>query len=143
MQQDKVARKVLVAGVLIGLIIAGSLLSGCTSAAPKVDRMYEAYLSQQRTYQPVVFKAPQGKAMDIRITGVEQWSMEAPLNPLSMRSQDPSTAAAAISALERVAGIGLGAWALTEVANREVPRPEVVRQEVLVPIEGVAAPAAP
>jgi len=117
-----------------------AVASGCASSAPKIDAMYQAYLAQPRTYQPVRLVAAQGKAMEIRVTNVGEFVMEAPLNPLSARSADPSTAQATIAALERVAGIGLGAWALTDIAGHDAPRPEVVTTEKLVPVEGAVVP---
>lgn len=128
------------------LMVAAAVMAVCggcaSSGVPKVDAMYMAYLQQQRTYQPVRMVAAAGQAMDIHITGVGELTMDAPLNPLSIRSSDPSTAQATIAALERVAGIGLGAWALESIATKPAVRPEVVRQEVLVPVEGAGAAAA-
>ena len=103
---------------IVALCAAGMLAAtGCrTGGAPKIDAMYDSFIKQPRTYVPLTLKAAPGQT--ITMSGIGEMTMESPLTPLSMRSADPSTAAAIVDALKTVAGIGMGAWALTEVANQ-------------------------
>jgi hypothetical protein len=125
--------------ILAAGLAAVTMMAGCASSGsiPKVDQMYMAYLAQPRTFSPVRMIAAPGQS--ITITGIGELTTEAPLNPLSLRSADPSTAQATIASLERLLSIGIGAWALESIATKDAVRPEVVRQEVLVPVEGAAA----
>jgi hypothetical protein len=122
---------------ILAALAAVAIGSGCaSSSAPKVDAMYQAYLAQPRTYQAVQLRAATGKSMDIHVTNVGEFILESPLNPLSARSADPSTAQATIAAIERLAAIGIGAWAIESIANEPAQDPTVVTTEKLVPVEG-------
>jgi hypothetical protein len=118
-------------------------LGGC--ASPNVRPLdpngaYANYIAQPRTYSALVLRT-QPDAV-ISLSGQFELVMEAPLNPLSMRSADPSTAQTTISALERVIkAIGLGYFANEAISSLSASRDPVVVEQpppLIVPV--AAAP---
>jgi hypothetical protein len=106
-------------------------LTGCASA-PQVkvdlDKAYASYISQQRTYEPIRIRTTPGSS--IVITGEVDIAMASPLNPLSIRSADPSTAQAAIAAGERmIKALTLGYFGYRAIDSMSATRDPVIVEQ--------------
>lgn len=118
-------------------------LGGCASPNARpfdANIAYSNYIAQPRTYSALTLRT-QPDAV-ISLSGQFELVMEAPLNPLSARSADPSTAQTAISALERVIkAIGLGYFANEAIGSLSASRdPVIVEQPAPLVITTPAAP---
>ena len=127
---------------LLACILAAIALAGCASNPVKVDvdKAYAAYISQQRTYEPVRIRTTPGSS--IVITGEVDIAMGSPLNPLSIRSADPSTAQAAIAAGERMLkAVTLGYFGYKAIDSLSATRdPVVVEQPAPVIVQPAFVP---
>lgn len=119
------------------------LAAGC--AAPTVQPFdanlaYANFIAQPRTYSALTLKTKPDAV--ISLSGEFELVMEAPLNPLSMRSNDPSTAQTTISALERIIkAIGLGYFANEAIGSLSASRdPVIVEQPAPIILTAPAAP---
>jgi hypothetical protein len=128
----------------IPLLLAFALLlfAGCASPAQPFDAnlAYANFIAQPRTYSAMTLRTKPDA--QITLSGEFELIMEAPLNPLSMRSADPSTAQTTISALERVIkAIGLGYFANEAISSLSASRdPVIVEQPAPLVITTPAAP---
>jgi hypothetical protein len=125
------------------LAFAVLLLAGC--GTPNVQPFdanlaYANFIAQPRTYSALTLKTKPDA--QITLSGEFELIMEAPLNPLSMRSNDPSTAQTTISALERVIkAIGLGYFANEAISSLSASRdPVIVEQPAPLVITTPAGP---
>ena len=113
-------------------LVSGFLLmaGGCASNPVKVDvdKAYAAYISQERTYEPLRIRTKPGSS--VTIIGEVDIAMGSPLQPLSLRSADPSTAQAAIAAGERmVKALTLGYFGYRAVDSLSASRDPVVVEQ--------------
>jgi hypothetical protein len=127
-----------------GFLLAGLLVFGGCASNPvtvDVDKAYAAYISQERTYEPLRIRTKPGSS--VTIIGEVDISMGSPLQPLSLRSADPSTAQAAIAAGERmVKALTLGYFGYRAVDSLSASRdPVVVEQPAPVIVQPAFAPA--
>lgn len=152
---DAVGRTAFVGALLMAATI---VLSGCASTAAKpaaelggkiVDGKtarwtansdecigyYGAYTRQGEDLMVV-----EGTNVSFKITGATRIALRGFKPTPAAPAADPSTLGTALNAVERIAGFATMGYVGGKIAGREAPRPEVVRQEVLVPMEGVAAP---
>ncbi len=117
------------------------IVAGCANTkGPDINEMMDKYYAQARTYSAV------------RITGLNELhlagenmeiALEAPLNPLSMRSTDPNVALETINTLGRVAVAGLGIYTAGEVMKEMSAQPKTVDPIIVdrpVPFIPAAAP---
>lgn len=123
--------------------IALLLFAGCagTNVQPfDANLAYANFISQPRTYSAMTLRTKPDAV--ISLSGEFELVMEAPLNPLSMRSSDPSTAQTTISALERVIkAIGLGYFANEAISSLSASRdPVIVEQPAPLVITTPAGP---
>jgi hypothetical protein len=121
-----------------------AILTGCASAPQvkvDVDKAYASYISQQRTYEPLRIRTTPGSS--IVITGEVDIAMGSPLNPLSIRSADPSTAQTALAAGERmVKALTLGFFGYRAIDSLSASRdPVVVEQPAPLIVQPTFAPA--
>jgi hypothetical protein len=108
-------------------------LSGCASSGNSGDQLlaaYQTYIQQQRTYVPVQLIGPN---MTITLTGVEAFTLEAPLPPLTAMQSGDVQERAIDAAKNVLLGLG-GIWGITQFSTPTViqqPAPLVVRPEVI------------
>jgi len=119
--------------VTIAFVFGVSLLlalTGCASPAVKVDvdKAYGKYIEQQRTYEPLRIRTTPGSS--IVITGEVDIAMGSPLNPLTIRATDPSTAQTMIAAGERaVKALALGFFGYKAIDSLSASRDPVVVEQ--------------
>jgi hypothetical protein len=105
-------------------------LGGCASTAPKLDpnKVYNDYISQQRVYSALTLRTTDTTVITIK--GEVELTMDSPLQPLSARSSDPSTAQAVVSGAERaIKAVALGYFANEAIGSLSESRdPLVVEQ---------------
>jgi hypothetical protein len=125
-------------------ILTLAILTGCASTPQvkvDVDKTYAAYISQQRTYEPLRIRTTPGSS--IVITGEVDIAMGSPLNPLTIRSTDPNTAQTMIAAGERaIKALTLGFFGYKAIDSLSASRdPVVVEQPAPVIVQPTFEPA--
>ena len=124
------------------LTIALLALTGCASNPVKVDvdKAYASYIGQERAYQPLKLKT--SKDSEISIKGEIELTMGSPLQPLSLRSADPSTAQAVVASAERMLkAVTLGYFGYKAIDSLSATRdPVVVNQPEPIIVQPTFAP---
>ena len=124
------------------LTIALLTITGCASNPVKVDvdKAYASYINQTRTYEPLRIRTQPGSS--IVITGEVDIAMGSPLNPLTVRATDPSTAQAVVASAERMLkAVTLGYFGYKAIDSLSATRdPVVVNQPEPIIVQPTWAP---
>lgn len=126
--------------IIILAIVLLAVCSGCVTEKFDANKMMRDYYKQQRTYAP------------FEITGISEFSLkgtdmairiENDLNPLSIRSPEPSVAMKALDTVEGVAKAGLlGYFGYKTVDSLSASRDPIIVESQVVQPQVIQVPAA-
>jgi hypothetical protein len=126
--------------VLLVLLVPCCLFSGCaTGPALDINKMAEMYYTQQKTAEMITLRWSGKGRFTIEAENLE-FSMAAPVAPLSIIPQNPSTAQAVLSTAKDVLLMGAGIWTMHDLGMALARRPQVVDQQIVRP-EIITVPA--
>lgn len=126
--------------IVLCVLLVPCFLSGCASApALDINKMAEMYYTQQKTAEMITLRWS-GKGKFIIEAENLEFSMAAPVAPLSIIPQNPSTAQAAFQTAKDILLMGAGIWTMHDLGMALAARPQVVDQQVVRP-EIITVPA--
>jgi len=129
--------------MIAAVAAAGLACGGCGSLLPStkpvnVNTWMEDYYGQKRNTETMIIE---GTNVEFSIKGATKIVMAAPVQPISIIPREPGVLDSIGNLFGQVVPWVAGAYIGGKLADRPATvQPAVVEQQVLVPIEGVAAP---